>query len=155
MNKYFLSIIVIGCVVGFSSCNDDDENNTVTGKWQGTEMASQAFITGIPIPIVDETDEGFNTQLQFNEDATILVDDDDDDFHEEGTWEYTDGRKKIKVTGAFPENEIFDPTETFEVKELTATKLVLYLEKNVDYEYEGDPVNATAKMTLKFDRIST
>jgi hypothetical protein len=154
MSKYLLSILVIGSVVGFSSCNDDDENKTVTGKWQGIEMASQAFITGIPIPIVDETDEDFNTQLQFNEDASILVDDDDDDFHEEGTWEYVDGKKKIKVTGAFPDNEIFDPSETFEVKELTATRLLLYMEKNVDFEYEGDPVNATVKLTIKFDRVS-
>lgn len=154
MSKHLLSILVIGCVIGFSACSDDDENKTVTGKWQGTEMESQAFITGVPIPVVDETDEEFNTELQFNEDATILIDDADDDFHQEGTWEYADGNKKIKVTGAFPDNEIFDPTETFEIKELTSSRLVLYLEKNVDVEYEGNPVNATAKLTLKFDRVN-
>ena len=154
MSKYLLSIIVLGIVIGFSSCGDDDEMNSVTGKWQGIEMASQAFITGIPIPVVDETDVDFNTQLQFNDDASMLVDDEDDDFHEEGTWEYADGKKKIKITGAFPDNEILDPTETLEIKELTSSRLVLYVEKNVDFEYEGEPVNATIKVTLKFDRVS-
>lgn len=153
MNRHIFSILIITGILGITSCNDEDETNTVVGKWQGTEMASQAFITGIPIAIVDEIDTEFNTELQFNEDGSLFVDDEDDDFHSEGTWEFSDGKKKIKVTGAFPDNEIFEPTETFEVKELNSSKLTLYLEKNIDYEYEGEPVNATAKLTLKFDLV--
>ena len=135
-----------------TSCSDDEESAPVTGAWEGTHGLSEAFIPGVPVAIFSEEDNNFTTVLTFHEDGTVTVVDEDDDFEAEGTWQFQDGKKKIQISGAFPENEIFEPTETFTVKELTGTKLTLYLEKTITLDTDDGEFEGEVQVTFEFAR---
>lgn len=152
-NFIFLLLASISMGFGMTSCSDDEESAPVTGAWEGTHGLSEAFIPGVPVAIFSEEDNDFNTVLTFNEDGTVTVVDEDDEYEAEGTWQFQDGKKKIQVTGAFPENEIFEPTETFTVKELSGTKLTLYLEKTMTLDTDDGEFEGEVQVTFEFARI--
>jgi hypothetical protein len=149
MKKYAF-LFLTGCAIILTSCSDDDENAPLNGTWQGTEFISEASVAGIPVQ--SETDESFNTTIEINEDGSMIVTDVEDDFTSEGTWVYTDGKKKIIVSGAFPDNEIFDPSETFTIKELNNSKLTLYLAKEVALSTDEGDFEGLVEVTFKFER---
>jgi hypothetical protein len=149
MKKYAF-LFLTGCAAILTACSDDEENAPINGTWQGTQFISEASVSGIPVQ--SETDDSFNTTIEINEDGSMIVTDIEDDFTSEGTWAYTDGKKKITVSGAFPDNEIFDPSETFTVKELTNAKLTLYLAKEVALTTDEGDFEGLIEVTFKFER---
>jgi hypothetical protein len=153
-NYIFLTLATCALAIGLTSCSDDEESAPITGTWEGTQSLGEASIPGVPIPIYSEEDDDFNTVLEFNDDGSVTVTDEEDDYTAEGTWEFTDGNKKIIVSGAFPENEIFEPTETFTIKELNNSKLTLHLEKTMMLETDDGDFEGTVEVTFKFDRVN-
>jgi hypothetical protein len=153
--KYFIFLVLtsISITLGLTSCSDDEESAPITGAWEGTHGLSEAFIPGVPVAIFSEEDDDFNTLVTFHEDGTVTVVEEDEEYEAEGTWEFKDGKKQIQVSGAFPENEIFEPTETFAVKELTNTKLVLYLEKTMTLDTDDGEFEGEVQVTFEFARI--
>lgn len=152
-NFIFLFLASISIALGLISCSDDEESAPVTGAWEGTRGLSEAFIPGVPVAIFSEEDEDFNTAVTFHEDGTVTVVDEDEEYEAEGTWKFQNGNKEIQISGAFPENEIFEPTETFTVKELTKTKLSLYLEKTMTVDTDDGEFEGEVQVTFEFARI--
>lgn len=148
--KKIAFLFLTGSALLLAGCSDDGESASINGTWEGTEFNSEASVSGIPVQ--SETDDSFNTSLEIKDDGSITVNDVEDDFTSEGTWAYADGKKKIAVSGAFPENEIFDPTETFTIKELTGSRLTLYLEKEVMLQTDDGDFEGLVKVTFKFER---
>ncbi|HEX5171568.1 MAG TPA: lipocalin family protein [Cyclobacteriaceae bacterium] len=142
-------LFLTGCALAFASCSDE-ESASIIGTWEGTQFITEASVAGIPVQ--SETDDTFNTGIEFKEDGSVLVNDVEDDFTSEGTWAYEDGKKKIAVSGAFPDNEIFEPTETFTIKELSNSKLTLYLEKTMMLQTDNGDFEGLVKATFKFTR---
>jgi len=151
-NYIFLFLACSGLALGITSCSDDEENTPIDGTWEGNQFVTEASVAGIPVQ--NETDDNFNTVLELRDDGTVTVTDDEDNYSAEGTWEFTDGKKKIAVSGAFPDNEIFEPTETFTVKELSSSKLTLYLEKEMKLETDDGDFEGLVKVTFKFNRVN-
>ena len=146
--RILLTSLVFGFIFLFSSCKDDESMAPIYGEWVGTQSHIQGFADGIPIAIYDETDDQFNVAINFGEDGTVTVI--DNDIETSGTWEYTDSNKKIIATVDF-QNDFLEPTETLSIKKISETSLTLYIEKHGTQDVpDYGEMTGTVKVTLNF-----
>jgi len=144
---FFLSLSFIILV----SCKDDNKSYpSVTGKWQGTLLTAEITVFGVALPN-KQTDDTFNALVEFKSDGTATVT--DNNQTSTGTWSQNNDKLTLSVIFG---TEFVDLSGTYTIKEITDTKLTLYIEKDGSYT---DPktnvkVQGTVKATLNFDKKS-
>ena len=133
MKKLFLIVAAMFAVVSFSACSDDDKDKdaSIVGEWQLTRSVGYEIEAGEQYDF-DKTfpDDGYYTGYIFNEDGkgTYYATYTNSATPEESTpITYSILGKTLTITAS-------GDTQTFEIKELSSAKLVLY-ENNLDAEY--------------------
>lgn len=129
--KFIFSLICLVALAGFISCDDDDDNVSIVGTWQGDKSEIKGFLNGVPFPLYQETDEDYDDIIEFKDDNTVTVDIDGDVAS--GTWNWVEKNKKISVNIDLG-FDFIGTSEVFTVNKLTATELELYLEKSGTFE---------------------
>lgn len=151
--KHIISAIAGLClmlsVTLLSSCKDDEVTASIVGKWQGDKSEVTALAT--IIPVYSNTDENFDDIVEFKADGTGTATVDGNDTS--GSWEWVEVNKKLRVSIDF-KTTLLEPTEVYTLKELTATKLTLFLEKDGTYQdpETGNSFSGTVRATLYFNR---
>ena len=147
MNYRVLFSLVYFCVL-LTACDDEPEIISIVGKWQGTKAEAELLAFGVPIP-VKETDDTFHAEAEFRDDGTVTVT--QDAQTSSGMW-HQDG-DKLMLTITF-NTDFIDLSGTYTIKELTSTKLVLFIEKDGTYTDPGSglDIDGTVKATLYFDK---
>ena len=153
MNRIYITIAVLASLAFFAgSCSEEGENASLIGSWQGTTATIEFYPTGSPVAVYEETDEDFNTLIEFRDDGTARVE--DEGTITEGTWEYADGNKKI-VASVDLQNEFFGASETFSISQLTSNVLILDYDKTDEFDIpDFGQVSGRLKLTLHFDRVN-
>ena len=133
MKKLFLIVAAMFAAVSFSACSDDDDKDdaSIVGEWQLTHSVGYTIELGQRNDF-DKTfpDNGYYTGYIFNESGkgTYYATYTDSATPEESTpITYSISGKTLTITAS-------GDTQTFEIKELSSAKLVLY-ENNTDAEY--------------------
>lgn len=146
---YLAGTLLVVC--GLLSCSDEEENAPLEGVWQGTSASAKFYPDGSPVAVYDETLPDFATIIEFRQDGTASVEVDGNITN--GTWEYVDGNKKI-VASVDLQNEFFGTSETFTIRTLTGSSLVL------EYMKEGDVdipdvgiIEGRLELILSFTRV--
>ena len=122
MKKLFLIVAAMFVAVSFSACSDDKDEASIVGEWQLTHSVGYVIEAG------EQYD--FDTGYIFNEDGkgTYYATYTNSTTPEESTpITYSISGKTLTITAS-------GDTQTFEIKELSSAKLVLY-ENNLDAEY--------------------
>lgn len=147
----FLTLCCVLAMTLLSSCDDDDNDASIVGTWQGDKSEIKAF-AGLPIAVYDKTDENFDEVVEFRSDGTIIIQANGTETH--GTWNWAEENKKLTATIDF-NNDFLDPTETYTIRELSAERLTLYLEKEGTFDdpTTGQSFSGSAKVTLYFTRM--
>ena len=141
----FCCLVSLGIVI---SCSNDKEFGSVAGKWQGTKAEAQIVAFGIPLPI-SEADDDFNAEVEFKTDGTVSLA--DDGQTSSGTWEQDGNKLILSITFS---TDFIDLSGTYTIKELTASTLQIYIEKDESYTDPdtGTTVDGTIKATLSFTK---
>jgi hypothetical protein len=131
------------------SCKEDDVTASIVGKWQGDKSEVKALVA--IVPVYSKTDENFDDMVEFKADGTgtAVV----DDSQTAGTWEWVEVNKTVRVSIDF-KTDFLEQTEVYTVKELTDSKLTLFLEKDGTYQdpESGNNFSGTVRATLYFNR---
>ena len=133
-----------------SSCKDEEGKISakLEGQWQGDHM--DAKVTYGLIPLHEEDDENFDALLDFKADGTV-------DFTRDGnttSGTYQLNGTKLTTNVDLQMDGIEISTVTFDVMELSPTKLRLHLDQDQEVEVpDVGPVNTTIKANLFFDRL--
>lgn len=147
---YLFGVMLLTATV-FTSCSDDDSdeggNNSLVGQWRGISTRGWVKSNGVIIEEWTSEDVGFESDFiyAFTEDGEMRFYECDESG--EWTWEgstnykYKDG--KIFVVGDEDTGEVL----AWEVKELTATTLILAQEYVEDYD--GEECEFYDELTLK------
>lgn len=146
--RIIISFLCVFCAVWMTGCDDDDTFAELAGNWQGTMAEAEVLAFGIPLP-VSETDDSFDAQVEFKSDGTITLS--DDGQSSTGTWEQNGDKLILSITFS---TDFIDLSGTYAIKELSETKLRIFIEKDTPYTDpdSGIEVDATVKATLYFDR---
>ena len=145
------NILSLFCLVSCAlliGCDDEKEFASILGQWQGTKAEAEIEAFGIPLPI-NETDDTFDAVVEFKDDGTIILT--EDAQTSTGTWEQNGDKLLLSITFS---TDFIDLSGTYTIKDLTATKLTLYIEKDGTYTDPdtGIDVDGTVKATLYFDK---
>lgn len=143
------SVVLVTC--GLFSCSDDEDRAPLEGIWQGTSAHAKFYPSGSPIAVYDEDLPDFTPVIEFREDGSASVD--VDGTVTNGTWQYTDGNNKV-VANVDLQNDFFGASETFTIRTLTSSSLVLeYIEEGeVDIPDVG-VLEGKLELTLNFTRV--
>ena len=132
-----------------TSCDDDDDNAfpSVQGKWSGDKTELTITVEGVPGPI-NETDDSFAGKVEFQQNGTAVYSEDGDVMN--GTW----SQNHDKLTLTIPGSDVVDMSGVYTIKEISGSKLKLYIEKETTIEDPdtGLEFDATIKATLYFDK---
>ncbi|MBL0740886.1 lipocalin family protein [Chryseolinea lacunae] len=140
-------VLLITCTM--FSCKDEDKTfPSVVGKWQGTSASANITLQGVPVPF-DQTDDDFDAIVEFKADGTATIT--DDGVPSTGTWSQNNDKLTVSLTFS---TDFIDLSGTYTIKELTDSKLVIYIEKQDNYT---DPdtqieVSGTIKATINFEK---
>lgn len=150
-NNIVLSIFCLFAATWLGSCDEEDKNVSIVGKWQGDKSEIKAF-AGLPIAIYDKTDDNFDEIVEFKDDGTVIAE--IDGRQTTGTWAWVEENEKLTATIDL-DIDFIDITETYTVKKLSAGELEIYLEKEDTFEDPdtGSSFSGTVKATLFFDRL--
>lgn len=134
----------------FTACDDDDDNHftSVQGKWIGDKTELTVKINGVPTPF-NETDNSFAGEVEFTPGGTAVYEEDGEVLT--GTWV----QNNDKLTLTIPDDtEELDMSGTYTIKEISGSKLKLYIEKEATIEDPdtGLDVEALIKATLYFEK---
>jgi hypothetical protein len=142
-------LLVILMTIAFS-CKDEEGkiSANLEGRWQGDHM--DAKVTYALITLHEEEDEDFDALLEFKDDGTVEFTRDGNTTS--GTYQLNGTKLTTNVDLQMEGIEI--STVTFDVMELSATKLRLHLNQDQEVEVpDVGPVNTTIKANLVFDRL--
>lgn len=132
------------------ACKDDEKEMTsIVGKWKGTLAEVELHPFGIPLPI-SRDDDNFDTEIEFKSDATLII---SDTPPAEGSWQIVDDKL---ITDIDFSTDFIALTGAYSIQELTATTLIIYLEKENETITDpdtGQSVSGDIKVTLHFERI--
>lgn len=134
-----------------TQCGNDDDalKGSIIGTWQGESVEAKAVALGIPV--WQDSDDDFNSTLEFNANGTVIVSDNGQE--EEGTWEKEGKTLYMNVDLNY---EGFSSDQELKIKKLTETDLQLYIEKDSTFKDpdSGIEIEATLKATAYFKRIA-
>lgn len=146
--RILFSVLCIASCVWLTACDDEKEFASVVGKWQGTKAEAEILAFGVPIPI-KETDDTFAAEVEFKDNGTVTLT--EDAQTSSGTWEQNGDKLILSITFS---TDFIDLSGTYTIKELTDTKLTLFIEKDGTYTDpdSGMDIDGTVKATLYFDK---
>jgi len=135
----------------FSACDDDDDDKgigSVAGSWAGDKTELTITVEGIPAPI-NETDDSFAGEVEFKQNGTAVYTEDGEIIT--GTWQQNNDKLILSIPD---DSEEIDMSGTYTIKELSASRLKLFIEKEGSFEDPdtGYIFDATVKATLYFNR---
>lgn len=142
-----LGLFVSGLLI---SCKDDEPEITssIVGQWKGDR--SEVKVSYGIVTLHEEEDDVFDVTLEFREDGTVLFT--RDGTTTTGTYQLNGDQLTTNVDFQFQEVDV--ESLTFDVTELTATKLRLDLEQDQQVEVpDVGLVNTTIKGNFDFDRL--
>lgn len=149
--KIFSRIAVcMSLALFFIACSDEDKptDASIIGKWKGDRMDIKLSY-GI-VPLHDESDEDFDAVIEFKEDG--IVNYTDDGTTTTGTYSL-DGTK-LTTNVDFQIEEVDLSEVTFDVVELSETKLRLYVEREQEVQVPDlGLVDTDVEADLTFDRL--
>lgn len=132
------------------SCKDDEPEITssIVGKWKGDR--SEVKVSYGIVTLHEEEDDIFDVTLEFKEDGSVLFT--RDGTTTTGTYQLNGDQLTTNVDFQFQEVDI--ETLTFDVLEVSATKLRLELEQDQEVEVpDVGLVNTTINGNFDFDRL--
>ena len=142
---------IILSIVLFVSCKEDEEKPaSIVGKWKGTLAEVQLKPFGLPTPVTRE-DDTFAAEIEFKSDGTVILLQNGQPI--EGTYDVSG---ETLTTSLEFETDILDLTGNYTIEELTATNLVVFLEKEDETLTDPDSgftVTGDLKATLHFERL--
>ncbi len=129
MKKIKLFVMLLA-VAAITSCEKDDSTNdssSILGKWYIKQTVETEFEGGIEVDKETETDFNSQDYVEFTSGGRMI---------EKDHSGYSDERNYSIVSGKLILSEIGDPNdkEEYEIKELTASKLVLYNDETEVYQ---------------------
>jgi hypothetical protein len=134
----------------FTACDDDDDNGftSVQGKWIGDKTELTIKVKGVPTPF-NETDNAFAGEVEFTPGGTAVYEEDGDVLT--GTWAQNNDKLILSIPD---DTQELDMSGTYIIKEISGSKLKLYIEKEATIEDPdtGLEVEATIKATLYFEK---
>src|SRR5690606_41276184 len=136
---------------GLLSCSDDEERAPLEGVWQGTSAHAKFTPQGSPVAVYDEALPDFTPLIEFREDGSASVD--VDGTVTNGTWQHPDGNNKV-VANVDLQNDFFGTSETFTIKSLTNSSLVLEFLKEGEVDIpDFGPLDGKLVLTMNFTRV--
>ncbi len=143
-----LSFLCFLLTVAISGCDDEEKMASIEGTWQGTKAEGEVLVFGVPSGF-EEEDDTFNPILEFKQGGNVTLT--QDGIPSQGTW--SQAGDQLTTTLTF-DTDFFELPGTYTIETLTATKLVLYLEKDGTYTDPdtGIEIDGTLKATLYFDK---
>jgi hypothetical protein len=134
--------------IGISACDDDEKLASIEGSWQGTKAEGEVLVFGVPSGF-EEEDNTFNPILEFKQGGIVTLT--QDGVPSQGTWSQAGDQLTTTLN---LDTDFVDLPGTFTIETLTATKLVLYFEKDGTYRDPdtGIDIDGTLKATLYFDK---
>lgn len=134
----------------FLSCNDDKDevNASIVGTWSGNKVDFELNPNGI-IPAFTVSEDNFTMVLEFKNDGALILTDD----NQATTGTYQLNGKKLVINIGY-EFEFIGLSGTFDVEELTRTKLRASREEEGTFEHPdtGQQFDGKVKAILYFDR---
>ena len=145
---FFAAILISASFV--VSCDDDDDDHgigTVAGKWVGTKSEISVTVDGFPP--VNDIDEDFSGEVDFQQDGTAVYKEDGEIV--EGTWAQNNNKLILAIENGSVNEDI---SGTYTIQELSQTKLRIYIEKEQTFEdpESGLEFEGLLKATLHFNR---
>jgi len=133
---------------GIWGCDDEEKMASIEGTWQGTKAEGEVLVFGVPSGF-EEEDNTFNPILEFKQGGDVTLT--QDGIPSQGTW--SQAGDQLTTTLTF-DTDFIELPGTYTVETLTATKLVLYLEKDGTYQDPdtGIEIDGTLKAMLYFDK---
>jgi hypothetical protein len=147
-NRIVQISLIILLFSAFACKEDEDVSASIVGKWQGDQ--SEIKVTYGLVTLHEEEDDQFDALLEFKDDGSVS-------FTNDGTT--TTGTYELKGTKLSINAELqFDgvniSSATFDVLELSQTKLRLHLEQDQEVNVPDlGNVNTTVKANFSFDRL--
>jgi len=143
-----LSILCFVLAAGMSGCDDEEKLASIEGSWQGTKAEGEVLVFGVPSGF-EEEDNTFNPILEFKQSGNVTLT--QDAVPTEGTW--SQAGDQLTTTLTF-DTDFIELPGTFTIETLTASKLVLYYEKDGTYvdPDTGIEIDGTLKAMLYFDK---
>jgi hypothetical protein len=147
--KFVTQWLLLFYLIALISCHKNDNQPSIIGKWNGDKAEFNIVTLGITTPF-GYTDDNFDTVIEFKNDGTVVL-----------------TQKSVQTSGTFTKNGdqintsvtfntgVIDLSGTYTIKELTSTKLTLYIEKNGSVKDPNSGVNltGTVKTTLYFNKV--
>jgi len=149
-NKLIYSLAFVSALFTIASCNDDDEKPaSLLGGWKGDKTEASVTVDGFPAPLV-QNDENFDGQAEFKSDGTIIFK--EDGKITEGTWSQNGKTLILSLDDDIADED--NVSGTYTIKELTSTRLKLYIEKDAILTDDDSGLDflGHVKATLYFDR---
>ena len=145
-----ITCIILSMVL-FIACGEDEEKPaSIVGKWKGTLADVRVKPFGLPTPVTRQ-DDTFAAEIEFKSDGTVILLQNGQPV--EGSYEVSG---ETLITSLAFKTDILDITGTYTIEELTATKLVIFLEREGETLTDPDSgltVTGDIKATLHFDRL--
>jgi hypothetical protein len=142
---FFLCFVL---AIAMSGCDDDEKMASIEGTWQGTKAEGEVLVFGVPSGF-EEEDNTFNPLLEFKQGGNVTLT--QDGIPSQGTWSLAGDQLTTTLTF---DTDFIELPGTYTVETLTATKLVLYFEKDGTYQDPdtGIEIDGTLKAMLYFDK---
>lgn len=137
------------CILMLFACKDDsDVSASIVGKWSGNKADFKINPKGI-IPAFTISEDNLAVQLEFKNDGTLILT--DDQTTTSGTYQLNGRSLVININYTF---EVIGLEGTYDVEELSRSKLRVSIEKEGNFEHPdtGQKIDGTVEATLFFDR---
>lgn len=134
-----------------SACRDEEPviNASVLGKWAGSNADFKINPSGI-IPAFTLKEEEFPVQLEFKDEGVVILTD-NDGASSEGIYSQAGDKLTIGIDYTF---ELIELSGTYQINELTNTRLELEIEKEGSYTHPdtGQEFDGKVTATLYFNK---
>ena len=143
-------LVFLSTATFFTACDDDDDNgfSSVAGKWEGDKTELVIKVEGVPTPI-NETDDSFAGKVEFKENGVAVYSEDGEVLT--GTWLQSNDKLSLTIPD---DSQDIDMSGVYTIKELSGSKLKIYIEKETSIEdpESGLIFDANIKATLYFNK---
>ena len=147
-NCIFLGLILF--ILTISSCSNDEKMASIVGKWNGNKAEFDLKPFMFPYTAT-QTDNHFDTVVEFKNDGALTLVRNGQSLS--GTYEVKDN--KLISNNIHIKTHLIAFSGSYTIKELTDSKLVIYVERNDTFQDPdtGTNIRGTVKATLYFARM--